>query len=100
VTGDTEARCAWRSLETGTPEYSASATHLHHLGTTGCCHLLLLLLSLRNSEIVEFLSLALGQISSLLDLLLNCIDLLGHLTSLQLSLRGLLAFGKERNILL
>ena len=99
MTGDTEARCAWRSLETGTPEYSASAAHLHHVGTTGSCHLLLLL-SLRNSEIVEFLSLALGQISSLLDLHLNCIDLLRHLTSLQLSLRGLLAFGKERNILL
>jgi hypothetical protein len=98
VTGDTEARCAWRSLETSTPELSASATHLHHLGTTGSCHLLLL--SLRNSEIVEFLSLALGEISSLLNFLLNCIDLLGHLTSLQLSLRGLFAFGKERNILL
>jgi hypothetical protein len=71
---------------------------LHQLSTTGTWHLLLF--SLRNIEIVEFLSVALGQVPSFLYLLLNLIDLLGHFTSLQLSLRSLLPLGKEGDVLL
>lgn len=43
---------------------------------------------------------ALGQLLGFLDLLLNLLDLLGDLTSSQLSLRGLLALGKEGDVLL
>jgi hypothetical protein len=43
---------------------------------------------------------ALGQLLGFLDLLLNLLDLLGDLASSQLSLRGLLAFGKEGDVLL
>ena len=43
---------------------------------------------------------ALRQLLGFLDLLLNLRDLLGYLTSFQLSLRGLLALCKEGDVLL
>jgi hypothetical protein len=59
-----------------------------------------MLLSLRKSEIVEMLSVKLSELLRSLDLFENLIDLLGNLTSLQLSLRGLSALGKEGDVLL
>jgi hypothetical protein len=59
-----------------------------------------MLLSLRKSEIVEMLSMTLGELLRSLDLFENLIDLLGNLTPLQLSLRGLYALGKEGDVLL
>ena len=61
---------------------------------------MLLLLSLRKGEIVELLSMALGQLLGFLDLLLNLLDLLRDLSPLELSLRCLCPLGKEGDILL
>ena len=70
---------------------------MHHLGTAANWHLLL---GLRKGEIVEYLIVALGQCLCFLDLLHNLIDLLGDFASFQLPLRGLLALGKQGDVLL
>jgi hypothetical protein len=86
-------------LQASAAETSA-ATHLHHLATAASWDLLLLLLSLRKSEIVELLTVELGKLLGFLDLLLNQLDLLWYLASFQLSLRSLLTFVKEGDVLL
>jgi hypothetical protein len=58
---------------------TSAATHLHNLATAASWDLLLM--SLSKSEIVEFLSVELGQLLGFLDLLLNQLDLLCYLSS-------------------